>query len=79
MTAGAVAIACLLFGCWRAQTRAGPEPVPEVRIDLSPLGVPKNFFSTKDDAPRVIIGYRFVVWLNSDEVAVGFNTTLIPG
>ena len=73
---GVVAIACLLFGgCWRAQTRAEAEPVPEVRIDLSPLGLPKNFFSRRDEAPRFIIGYRFVVWLNSNEVAVGFNTS----
>ena len=75
VTAGVVAIACVLFGCWRAQTRAEPEPVPEVRIDLSPLGLPMNFFSTRDEVPRFIIGYRFVVWLNSDEVAVGFNTS----
>lgn len=75
VTAGVVVIACLLFGSWRAQTRAEPETVPEVRIDLSPLGLPKNFFSSRDEAPRLIIGYRFVVWLNSDEVAVGFNTS----
>jgi hypothetical protein len=73
--AGVVAIACLLFVFWRARTRAEPEPVPEVRIDLSPLGLPKNFFSTRDEVPRIIIGYRFVVWLNSNEVAVGFNTS----
>jgi hypothetical protein len=46
-----------------------------VRIELSPLGLPKNFFSTTDDAPRTIIGYRFVVWLNANEVTVGFNTS----
>jgi hypothetical protein len=75
VTASVVAIACLLFGFWRAQTRAEPEPVPEVRIDLSPLGLPKNFFSTRDESPSTVIGYRFVVWLNSDEVVVGFNTS----
>jgi hypothetical protein len=73
--AGIVAIACLLFSCSRAQTKKESEPVPDVRIDLSPLGLPKNFFSTKDEGPRTIIGYRFVVWLNDDEVAVGFNTS----
>jgi hypothetical protein len=75
VTGGVVAIACLLFGCWRAQRKAEPEPVPEVRISLSPLGLPKNFFSTGDEAPRLIIGYRFVVWLNSQDVVVGFNTS----
>ena len=39
------------------------------------LGLPKGFFSTSDDTPRTIIGYRFVVWLNNEEVAVGFNTS----
>jgi hypothetical protein len=70
-----VAIACLLFIFLRVQTKAEPEPVPGVRIDLSPLGLPRNFFSTSDESSSTIIGYRFVVWLNSDEVAVGFNTS----
>ena len=39
------------------------------------LGLPKDFFSTRDEAPRTIIAYRFVVWLNSEEVVVGFNTS----
>jgi hypothetical protein len=75
VTAGVVAVACLLLGCWRANDEDGARTSPEVRIDLSPLGLPKNFFSTRDEGPRIIIGYRFVVWLNSDEVAVGFNTS----
>jgi hypothetical protein len=37
------------------------------------MGLPKGFFSFRDDGPRIIIGYRFVVWLNPDEVVVGFN------
>ena len=75
VTASVVAIASLLFVSGKAQTRPEPEPVPQIRIDLSPLGLPKNFFSTRDESPSTIIGYRFVVWLNSDEVAVGFNTS----
>ena len=75
VTASVIAFACLLFIFWKAQTKAEPEPVPEVRIDLSPLGLPKNFFSTGDESSGSIIGYRFVVWLNRDEVAVGFNTS----
>jgi hypothetical protein len=70
-----VAIACLLVGCSRAQTKAESEPVPDVRIELSPLGLPKNFFSTRNEGPRTIIGYRFVVWLNNDELVIGFNTS----
>ncbi len=60
---------------WITQTRAEQGPAPKVRIDLSPLGLPQNFFSTGDDTPSTIIGYRFVVWLNNDEVVVGFNTS----
>jgi hypothetical protein len=75
VTASVVAVTCLLFVFSRAQTRTEPEPVPEVRIDLTPLGLPKNFFSTRDEPPSTIIGYRFVVWLNNDEVVVGFNTS----
>ena len=75
LTAALIAGAVLWFGCSRGRTRAEPEPAPEVRVDLSPLGLPKGFFSTSDDTPRTIIGYRFVVWLNNEEVAVGFNTS----
>jgi hypothetical protein len=39
------------------------------------LGLPKNFFSVSDPVPRTIFGYRFVVWLNPNEVVVGFNTS----
>lgn len=70
-----IAVAALLFGCSRAQTKAEAEPTPDVRIALSTLGLPKAFFSIKEEAPRTIIGYRFAVWLNNEEVAVGFNTS----
>jgi hypothetical protein len=73
LTASVVVIACLLFACSRTQTKAELEPVPDIRIDLSALGVPRSFFSTTDDGSRTIIGYRFVVWLNPNEVVVGFN------
>jgi hypothetical protein len=75
LTAGVFALACLLLGCSRVKTNAEPEPVPDAQIQLSALGLPKNFFSTRDEAPRTIIAYRFVVWLNSEEVVVGFNTS----
>jgi hypothetical protein len=75
LTAGVFALACLLLGCSRVKTNAEPEPVPDAQIQLSALGLPKDFFSTRDEAPRTIIAYRFVVWLNSEEVVVGFNTS----
>jgi hypothetical protein len=79
---GAIA-ACgllLLAGCSRALTKDGvtpAEPRPEVRIDLSAHGLPKDFFHPGADTEcsSQIIGYRFVVWLNSNDVAVGFNTS----
>jgi hypothetical protein len=70
-----VAITCLLFGCSRGQPTSDSEPVSNVKIDLSPLGLPKDFFSRREEEPRTIIGYRFVVWLSDDEVVVGFNTS----
>jgi hypothetical protein len=48
-----------------------------VRIDLSQHGLPKDFFRGDADTKCAsqIIGYRFVVWLNNESVAVGFNTS----
>jgi hypothetical protein len=74
-TAGLLAVTTLLFSCLRAQEDAEPKPTPDARIDLSDLGLPKDFFSTRDEVPRTIIGYRFVAWLNNEDVAVGFNTS----
>ena len=70
-----VVLALLFISCSKAQPKTEPEPVPDTRIDLTALGLPKNFFSFRDERPRTIIGYRFVVWLNPDEVVVGFNTS----
>jgi hypothetical protein len=70
-----VVLALLFISCSKAQLETEPEPVPDTRIDLTPLGLPKDFFSFRDERPRTIIGYRFVVWLNPDEVVVGFNTS----
>ena len=70
-----VVLSLLFISCSKAQPKTAPEPVPDTRIDLTPLGLPKDFFSFRDEGPRTIIGYRFVVWLNPDEVVVGFNTS----
>ncbi len=70
-----VVLALSFVSCSKTHTKTEPEPTPDTRIDLSTFGLPKNFFSFRDEGPRTIIGYRFVVWLNSDEVVVGFNTS----
>ena len=75
MTESVFLLTLLLISCTRAHTKTGPEPVPDTRINLSTLGLPKDFFTFRDEGPRTIIGYRFVVWLNPDEVVVGFNTS----
>lgn len=77
LTASVIVITCLLFVCSKNHTKAEPESAPDVRIDLSALGLPKGFFSITDEGPKTIIGYRFVVWLNPSEVVVGFNTSPI--
>lgn len=69
-----------LAGCKRTQAKEEPTPKeapPDVRVDLSAHGLPKDFF--RADAEKKcagqIIGYRFVVWLSNERVAVGFNTS----
>jgi hypothetical protein len=53
------------------------EPIPAKRIDLRQYALPKDFFSPGADTKcaNQIIGYRFLVWLNKETVAVGFNTS----
>ncbi len=52
-------------------------PAPSVQLSLKAHGLPDNFFEPGADTKcsSQIIGYRFVVWLNSENVAVGFNTS----
>jgi hypothetical protein len=66
----------LFVGCSGSRTNKA-QPTPEVRIDLSAHGLPKDFFraSTDTRCASQIIGYRFVVWLNNETVAVGFNAS----
>ncbi len=73
-------VASLLVGCssaWRSapspQTDIGP--APDVRVALNAFGLPAGFFQPDAETRcgSQIIGYRFVVWLNNETVAVGFN------
>lgn len=64
----------LLLGCSKAQPAIGP--TPDVRVPLSSHGLPAGFFrADADKCAGQIIGYRFVVWLSNERVAVGFNTS----
>ncbi|MFZ0339781.1 MAG: hypothetical protein WAL45_17250 [Terracidiphilus sp.] len=58
-----------------AQNEAGP--TASVRVPLKADGLPESFFQAGADTKcsDQIIGYRFVVWLNNQNVAVGFNTS----
>lgn len=53
------------------------EPTPDIRISFSARGLPNDFFRPDADTKCAgqIIGYRFVVWLDNQSVAVGFNTS----
>ena len=57
------------------QTDAGP--AASVQILLKAHGLPEDFFQpgAETKCSNQIIGYRFVVWLDSENVAVGFNTS----
>lgn len=57
-----------------AQTVRGP--LPDVSIQLKANGLPDDFFQkSATKCASQIIGYRFVVWLDNQNVAVGFNTS----
>jgi len=78
-----IVILChLIVGCstariWPPSAQSEIGPIASVRVPLMADGLPDGFFApgaaTKCSAQ--IIGYRFVVWLNSEDVAVGFNTS----
>src|ERR1700694_298928 len=61
----------------RFQAQPDFGPAPDHRVNLSAHGLPVNFFSKDADTKCAgqIIGYRFVVWLNNKDLAVGFNTS----
>jgi len=69
MTAVSAVLTTGLFsGCSKAQPAIG---LPSVfRVSLSSHGLPADFFQAgADKCAGQIIGYRFLVWLNSDRVA----------
>lgn len=78
-----VVIGCnLLAGCTSRQKQDAlalidQGPLPTVRIQLKANGLPDDFFEKGIDTKCAsqIIGYRFVVWLDNQDVAVGFNTS----
>jgi hypothetical protein len=78
-----IAIGCnLLAGCSPAQKHGSSiqtdtGPVASVRVSLRTFGLPEGFFRPDADTKCAsqIIGYRFVVWLDNQNVAVGFNTS----
>ena len=79
---GAALASKILVGCSPAQAggsaaRSEIGPVETVRVSLTAHGVPPGFFLPDADTKcsSQIIGYRFVVWLDNQNVAVGFNTS----
>jgi hypothetical protein len=52
-------------------------PVAVVRVALKAYGLPEGFFQAGADnkCASQIIGYRFVAWLDNQNVAIGFNTS----
>jgi len=80
--ASLVILCCSFFvGCSRKNQH--PErgvdigPQPSVQVPLKPHGLPVDFFKSTGytECASQIIGYRFVVWLNNQDIAVGFNTS----
>ena len=58
-----------------SQEQIDSGPTPYQNVDLYKYGLPAGFFRANTDTKcaNKIIGYRFVVWLNDESVAVGFN------
>jgi hypothetical protein len=79
----AISVGCnLIAGCGLAQEHRSPSqvdvgPAASVRVPLKKFGLPDGFFQPGADTKcsDQIIGYRFVVWLDRQSVAVGFNTS----
>jgi hypothetical protein len=51
-------------------------PLPSLRVSLANYGLAAEYMKhDEDDCSAHVIGYRFVVWLDNNLVAVGFNTS----
>ena len=74
---------CNLFvGCSTSHMHAASQqtdvgPAASVQILLKAHGLPEDFFQpgAETKCSNQVFGYRFVVWLDSENVAVGFNTS----
>lgn len=73
---------CMAAGCFHSaeRQREGQNevgPVPSARTALSSMGLPEDFFrrDMHPDCAREIISYRFLVWLDSKTLAIGFSTS----
>ncbi|MGA3373950.1 MAG: hypothetical protein ABSC48_19580 [Terracidiphilus sp.] len=76
------ALLMLLAACSSAPKAPSVEqknigPPPDFRVALDAYGLPAGFFQPDAETKcgNQIIGYRFVVWLSDDTVAVGFNVS----
>ena len=70
-------LVCLSLSSGCSQESKEVPATPEVKVNLATYGLPPNFFREGYDTKcsSEIIGYRFVVWLDRNNVAVGFNTS----
>ncbi len=72
----ALAASLLLFltqACRKSSPPIGP--APDVRVNLSRFGLPHDYLihDAEIDCTSHVIGYRFLVWLTDDRLALGFN------
>ena len=66
--------AVYFMGCDRASDP--PQTAPVLRVSLGRFGLPGDYSHDDDsDCTTHVIGYRFVVWMPGNLIAVGFNTT----
>jgi len=73
---GIVLIASVLLTTG-VSARPQDNAMPAIRIDLSPHGLPKDFFKENDykSCPVQLNGYRSIMWLDSELIAIVFNTS----
>lgn len=69
----AIFLPLLFIGCKSSSGRT--EPSPDVRVNLAKYGLPRDYSRHDDDIDCTshVIGYRSIVWLSSNRIAVVFN------